>query len=159
MNLETILARNELRERVSPCLTIRDKENYSHDYKNRIDVSCNYPWCVWLSLSISTCTLTSRLPARMQDLYVKRLRECALHHSDICAIPLVGSDHRVGSPVSPVDVVLKQSNGKGVRQGDVPTHHLSVVRSVVQCCVYWVWPVVSNKQDIVRSKILVGKLN
>lgn len=82
------------------------------------------------------CRLPSRLPARMQNLDVKRLRQRALDHRHISACPLVCAHHAVRPPIRPVDVVFVQGDREWVREHLMVTHHLISLKKMCSTISY-----------------------
>lgn len=82
---------------------------------------------------------TSRLSARVKNLYIKGLCKSSLDHTDVWAIPLVSSDNSIGPPICPVNIIAKKCNCKWMWQHFMASRDFPMIRAIIKCCVNGVW--------------------
>lgn len=68
----------------------------------------------------------------MEDLNIEWLGQCSLNKCHVRSIPLVSSNHRIGSPVGPINVIFKQSDSERVRERIVIRQHYVMVFPVIR---------------------------
>lgn len=86
----------------------------------------------------------------MKNFNVEWLGERALDDAHLGSIPFVSSYHRVGSPIRPINIILKQGDRKRMGKRFMALDDVMVVVAIIICCMNCV------RSETQKNKYILG---